>query len=949
MDTISCTTNARRGRNINRSSLADSVGNFYVLNLVQNLLQPKTDTFYTELGLLGIDYRQSLLIRNPRIDSVFYYLTLQHNNNNGGFNKSFGVYLSTFSDSLGTIKTLVRNQFLDSLSGLIYKPFGSNGFFNNYSIYSFPHCNGRDLWIGFYHLVKKRFYTYLISDTGVTATPVISPSFSQIDFMIDLAVSPSSNAIVVKAIDAKSTTYFDRIHNAFVPDSSEVRLLTIQFDNTTGSFNSPTSFYSNKIHAYYNYVKNLFGNSMAFSPNGQFLYHLNVGLDYTTHNGGTAGVAYYPKTHHIEQYEATGNSFGNKDTLAVIPHFNGKNTQSILPDDIALAPDGKIYIAFDSGYNVVFNAKLGLIALPNKKGAACRLHLPLKTDTIGLDKLYFPRLPLSSVTETYFFTKNTCAKDTTFLWVNDSTCLDSLFWDFGDPSSGALNTAKGFSVAHQYNQGGTYNLKLYRFGQGFTDTLHKKIKIEGRDTVHTRSDTLLCNGDTINVGQNLGYDYNFLWSNRGLDSSTIVHDSGWVWVEAFNNCITTRDSFYVSYASTPEVNLGNDTSACDTVLLPSTTWPLSSYRWSTSDTTPFLGVNKTGTYQLTSTNICGSDSDEVRVYIHKNAQTHIPVTTICRSTRFVVSVPMPFTKYRWDGATRGHTRTIYGPGTYWLRTTNLCGNFLDTFVVTGILAPAVDLGKDTTICAQHPLLLNAGANDTALTWLWRHNGSTDSTAVAQTTGAYSVAVTDQCGTVNDSVRIRVLQPPNLLINDTSICSNDSVLVTATADSASFRWSTGASTNSIWVKEYKTYGVGASNRCGTDSIVFKLSELLPPTLAFPADTTLCNDTIWLLDAAQPRSTYLWKSGSNQSQKSISTEGLYAVTVTNVFGRTDKAVSVTYQKTPLAAIAVSPTGKYCPGTPLTLTGSSLTQEGTYFWNTEESTNSIVVTEQDITPLL
>ena len=86
-----------------------------MLNLVQNLLQPKTDTFYTELGLLGIDYRQSLLIRNPRIDSVFYYLTLQHNNNNGGFNKSFGVYLSTFSDSLGTIKTLVRNQFLDSL------------------------------------------------------------------------------------------------------------------------------------------------------------------------------------------------------------------------------------------------------------------------------------------------------------------------------------------------------------------------------------------------------------------------------------------------------------------------------------------------------------------------------------------------------------------------------------------------------------------------------------------------------------------------------------------------------------------------------------------------------------------------------------------------------------------------------------------------------------------
>tara|TARA_B100000795_G_scaffold110557_1_gene81614 strand:+ start:987 stop:1448 length:462 start_codon:yes stop_codon:yes gene_type:complete len=99
LDTANCTINARIGRNINRSLLADSVGNFYVLNLVQNLLQPKTDTFYTELGSIGIDYRQSMLIRNPRIDSVFYYLTLQHYNNKGGFSKNFGAYLSTFSDS----------------------------------------------------------------------------------------------------------------------------------------------------------------------------------------------------------------------------------------------------------------------------------------------------------------------------------------------------------------------------------------------------------------------------------------------------------------------------------------------------------------------------------------------------------------------------------------------------------------------------------------------------------------------------------------------------------------------------------------------------------------------------------------------------------------------------------------------------------------------------------
>jgi len=105
--------------------------------------------------------------------------------------------------------------------------------------------------------------------------------------------------------------------------------------------------------------------------------------------------------------------------------------------------------------------------------------------------------------------------------------------------------------------------------------------------------------------------------------------------------------------------------------------------------------------------------------------------------------------------------------------------------------------------------------------------------------------------------------------------------------------------------------------------------------------LCNDTIWIADATQPRSTYLWKSGSILSQKSISTEGIYAVTVSNACGSNDKTVNVTYKKTPKVVIAISPTGKYCPGTPLTLNGSSLTENGAYTWSTGDSTNSIVVT--------
>jgi len=240
-----------------------------------------------------------------------------------------------------------------------------------------------------------------------------------------------------------------------------------------------------------------------------------------------------------------------------------------------------------------------------------------------------------------------------------------------------------------------------------------------------------------------------------------------------------------------------------------------------------------------------------------------------------------------------------------------------------------------------PLTLNAGANDTSLSWYWRHNGSLDSTVSVNTGGVYQVEVKHNCGRSYDSIQVSHTNPPKLVLNDTSICLNDSVLITAFANSARFRWTTGDTTASVWIKDYKTYGVGAVNRCGADSTVFILSELKPPSLSFPNDTVICDNEVWLLNVIHPRSSYLWDNGDQQAVRSISLAGNYAVTVTNACGSNSKTVKVSTLKTPLAQIAVSPTGRYCPGTPITLTGSSLTDNGTSSWNTGDSSTSIVVT--------
>ena len=183
------------------------------------------------------------------------------------------------------------------------------------------------------------------------------------------------------------------------------------------------------------------------------------------------------------------------------------------------------------------------------------------------------------------------------------------------------------------------------------------------------------------------------------------------------------------------------------------------------------------------------------------------------------------------------------------------------------------------------------------------------------------------------------------MNDTTICEGDSIRITARADSAQIRWSTSATDPSISIKDYNTYGLGAVNRCGADTVVFKVGELLPPKFTLPADTILCNRTIWEANLSQPRSTYQWNDGSTQPKKRIGQEGTYTVTITNPCGTNSGSINVAYLNTPKASTTISLEGKYRPGTALTLSGNSINENDNYLWNTGDSSKSISIKEAGI----
>jgi len=535
-----------------------------------------------------------------------------------------------------------------------------------------------------------------------------------------------------------------------------------------------------------------------------------------------------------------------------------------------------------------------------------------------------------------------CIGDTVNAYFTND-CIDSLKMHI-IRNGIVLHTNTQDTLNYTLTQSGDYQLATVMHNQwgDFTDTNYFSVK--QKDTFNLPTDTSMCKGDTLvlHVNQLANIQY---WGDYSQDTNYRITDTGTYSIQALHACGLIMDTVQVSFDPVPKLtsNYIKDTTLCaDTLHLRTQ----SNFAWNNGSKDSLWIIDTSGTYQVISNNQCGADTVELNFTLHDTLALSLGLDTVmCWGKLFYKYLPKDLADYTWfDNSTRDNYQ-FFAPGTYWVKAENTCGTWYDTLSIDTLYPASVNLGNDTATCSHLPLTLNAGAKDTKqtkLSWFWPHNGSRDSSLIINASGTYTVKVTDRCGTQTHSINVYQLSPPNLQLTDTSICKGDSIRLMANVDSAQIRWSTGDTVAAVWIKDFKTYGVGAVNRCGSDSTVFKVAELLPPKFGLPTDTILCNNSSWNVALNQPRSTYLWGNGQTDSKMQINQAGSYAVTISNACGMDNGMVQVKYLNTPLATVALSLNGKYCPGTPLTLAGSSINKDDTYFWNTGDSSQSIRVTE-------
>jgi hypothetical protein len=141
----------------------------------------------------------------------------------------------------------------------------------------------------------------------------------------------------------------------------------------------------------------------------------------------------------------------------------------------------------------------------------------------------------------------------------------------------------------------------------------------------------------------------------------------------------------------------------------------------------------------------------------------------------------------------------------------------------------------------------------------------------------NICTTDACNSITGAITHTGNLPTCNITGNTTLCSGTTQLCAA-AGAASYAWSTGATTQCITVSTTATYTVTISNGNGCASSC-SATVTGPPSNTLSGCASFSPSAATLLCVQGTPGTYLWNTGATTQCISVTTPGVYSVTVTN----------------------------------------------------------------------
>ncbi len=383
-------------------------------------------------------------------------------------------------------------------------------------------------------------------------------------------------------------------------------------------------------------------------------------------------------------------------------------------------------------------------------------------------------------------------------------------------------------------------------------------------------------------------------------------------------------------------------------------------RWSTGQTQQRITTTTPNTFSVTATSVygCEATSSPVTIGAFATPPPPKPTVQILGSTTFCAGGAVTLKSNAtlrsvWSSGQEGTSIDVGLTGNYRVVSVDANGcRSPESDVVTIHVnplpsRPSISTSGSTTFCADQTITLTS-SNGEGNRW---NNDKTNRSIAVNTSGEYSVSVTDANGCVatSDAVRVVVNPLPEVpsiaALRPTTFCDRDyTVLQSSTSNT--YRWNTGSTQRELEVRSSGSYSLSVLDANGCQSTasapVAVVVNPLParPSIEALGATTFCADKTLTLRATQAQG-YVWSNGAASREITTNRSDTYRVRAKSDAGCLSDASDVVEVKAlPLPnapTIVVDGAPTFCDGDTVRLTANA---SGAMVWSTGETRKTIAV---------
>ncbi len=358
-------------------------------------------------------------------------------------------------------------------------------------------------------------------------------------------------------------------------------------------------------------------------------------------------------------------------------------------------------------------------------------------------------------------------------------------------------------------------------GLCISDSAEVFVRVNPRRIIAPLRDTTFCMGSSITLTAPSNMNF-YEWSGStgrtsGATRTLTTSDTLSLRLIDNNGCLYF-DTLSVLSTELPLFSLGNDTTICENLSL-TLNGPagMDEYKWngiSSSNRTLTTNVSQIHILRVKDTFGCEFE-DEIQVLTNPNSPFDLgPDSTVCEGESVVFFGNSVLTRYTWNGVQTNNSEfTATLAGTYAAEAYNSFGcPSYDTVELFMVPLPEFSLGNDTGACDQIALQLRGPMGMKKYTWF---NGSTNQAYNVNAAGLYFLQIESQQGCFfTDSIFVEVYKSPSISLGrDTSLRTQDPLILTPGAGFLTYTWSTGESTETIAVKDKGVYSVTVTDSNG----------------------------------------------------------------------------------------------------------------------------------------